>query len=250
MVVTPARLAGILGAPPVPQGSWEREAAYTSAVALTGASGGAPREIAEQIAVRLRGLDGVASVTVRPNGFLLIVVTVPGEIVREIVASGAETMSAEAIPTEALSVRMPPTGTLPVGVVPVELPWPDFPRTWENPGFVIRYAYTRAVAVQRWARDLGVPAEGFRPELLTDRHDRAVLRLLAELPSRTASRDPRWVTYLRQLATAYHDAHEHAPAIPIGDQPVSELHTARLRLAEAVRIVMRSLVGATLPARL
>ncbi len=90
----------------------------------------------------------------------------------------------------------------------------------------------------------------FHPELLSGRHDRAVLRLLAELPSRTVSREPRWTAYLEQLAMAYHDAHEHAPAIPMGDQPVEELHTARLWLAEAVRIVMRSLAGEALPDRL
>jgi arginyl-tRNA synthetase len=91
---------------------------------------------------------------------------------------------------------------------------------------------------------------GFRPELLGDRHDRDVLRALAELPSRTVSREPRWAAYLEQVATAYHDAHEHAPAIPMGDQPVEPIHTARLWLAEAVRIVMRSLAGGALPDRL
>lgn len=120
----------------------------------------------------------------------------------------------------------------------VEADWPDFPRTWDNPGFVVRYAHVRAVAVQRWARELGVPLEGFRPELLDHRLDRAVLRVLAEVPSRRGSRNPGWGPFLVRLAEAYHDAFEHAPALPVGDEPVTPLHTARVHLAAAVQKIL------------
>ncbi|MEV4222915.1 anticodon-binding protein [Nonomuraea sp. NPDC049725] len=200
--MTPGRLAGVLGEPPVPDGTWEREAAYVSAAALR------RRVPAAELAARVRELPGVGPVEVRGNGFLRVVVPVPGELVTEI---------------EPLELRDPG--------------WPDFPRTWDNPGFVVRYAHARAVAVQRWGRELGVPEE-FRPELLDDPRDRAVLRALAEVPGRLASRDPGWEAFLVRLALAYHDAHEHAPAVPIGDTPAGPLHGARVRLARAVRDVL------------
>ena len=137
-----------------------------------------------------------------------VVVAVPGKLVREVEPLG------------------------------VQAGWPDFPRTWDNPGFVVRYGHARAVAVRRWAGELGVPADAFQPELLDDRLDRAVLRVLAELPSRRVSGNPGWDRYLLRLALAYHDAFEGAPALPVGDEPPKPVHTARVTLAEAVEKVL------------
>lgn len=199
----------------------------------TAARRGMPaREVAEEIAGRLRGEDGVAGVEIGPNGFLTILLSRPGEIVREITEGGPRAAGAPAMPP------VPPRT------------WPDFPRTWDNPGFAVRYAHVRAAAVRRWARDLGVPYEGFRPEALDGPHDRAVLRLLAELPGRTAGREPAWAAYAERLALAYHDAHERAPALPKGDRPVEDVHTARLRLAGAVQDVLIALLGPELLERM
>ncbi|SDK12542.1 arginyl-tRNA synthetase [Nonomuraea maritima] len=194
-------LTTVLGEPPAPDGTWEHEVAYVSAAALR------RRVPPDELAARVRELAGVTSVEVRPGGFLRIVVPVPGELVEQ----------AEPVP---------------------EPDWPDFPRTWDNPGFVVRYAHARARAVQRWARDLEVPQGTFRPELLDDRAHRAVLRVLAELPGRRRSQDPGWERYLVRLALAYHDAHEQAPAVPRGDEEPSPVHTARVRLAQAVATVL------------
>ncbi|NUR90739.1 MAG: anticodon-binding protein [Nonomuraea sp.] len=120
----------------------------------------------------------------------------------------------------------------------VGLDLPDFPRTWDNPGFVVRYGHARAVAVRRWAGELGVPAEPFVAEALDHRLDRGVLRVLAELPSRRASRRPGWDGFLVRLAGAYHDAFEGAPPLPAGDEEPRAVHTARVRLAEAVEKVL------------
>ncbi|MFI7639986.1 anticodon-binding protein [Nonomuraea sp. NPDC049400] len=196
-------LAGVLGEPPAPEGSWEREAVYVSAAALR------RRLPAHVLADRVRAVPGVAGVEVRGDGLLRITVTVPGALL--------ESMEPAGIPEPA---------------------WPDFPRTWDNPGFVVRYGHARACFVRRWARELGVPATGFRPELLDDPVDRRVLRLLAEIPGRMVSREPGWETYLVRLALAYHDAHERAPAVPVGDEAPGPVHTARVRLAEAVRGVL------------
>lgn len=140
-----------------------------------------------------------------------------------------------------LTVAVP--GTLVEDVEPLEFPdpWPDFPRTWDNPGFVVRYAAERAGNVQRWARDLGVPYEPFVPELLDDPRDRAVLRVLAEVPGRRVSRSPGWDGFLVKLALAFHDAHEYAPAIPKGDEKPETVHTARVRLARAVGDLLQNI---------
>ncbi|MBE1566201.1 anticodon-binding protein [Nonomuraea africana] len=199
----PGRLAEVLGEPPTPEGTWEREAVYLSAAALR-------RRIApEELAAVLRDLEGVETVEVRGNGFLRITVDTPGELLDD-----------------------------PHTPVDVEDPWPDLPRTWDNPGFVVKYAHARAAAVLRWARELGVPRDGFAPSVLTDPRDRAVLRLLAELPGRRMGRDPGWAAYLPRLALAYHDAHEGAPAVPKGDEEPDPVHTARVRLAEVVLVVL------------
>ncbi|GAA1635146.1 hypothetical protein GCM10009733_035280 [Nonomuraea maheshkhaliensis] len=201
--MTPEELAAVLGEPPAPEGSWEREAVYVSAAALRrGLDAG-------ELAERVRALGGVASVEVRGKGFLRIVVTVPGDLLR----------SAWARP-------------------PFEPSWPDFPRTWDNPGFVVRYGHARACAALRWARELGVPETGFAAELLDDPWHRRVLRALAELPGRLVSREPGWESYLLRLALAYHDAHERAPAVPMGEEEPGAVHTARVRVAAAVREVL------------
>ncbi|MEU6410667.1 anticodon-binding protein [Microbispora sp. NPDC046933] len=210
-------LRDVLGAPPVPQGSWEREARFVSTAALRGTAETAA-EAAERLAVRLRAVPGVRHVDVRPNGFLVIGVAAPGEIVHDILAAP-------------LAEPPPETGAV--------APWPDFPRTWDNPGFAVRYAYVRAGAVRRWARDLGVPGgAAARPELLDGPLDRAVLRVLAELPSRRESRDPGWAAYLERLAEVYHTAVERASPIPRGDEAPSDVHAARVRMGEAVRRVL------------
>ncbi|GGS60756.1 hypothetical protein GCM10010156_19350 [Planobispora rosea] len=209
--MTPGRLGEILGMPPTPQGTWAGEALYVSPAALRRG------EPPEELAGRVRALPGVAAVRVRANGFLEIAVAVPGELLEEIGP--------------------------PAGGTAGEPPWAFSPGTWENPGFVVGYAHARAVAVQRWAAELGVPGE-FRPEALSGSRDRAVLRLLAEVPGRRVSRDPGWAAYAEQLALAYHDAFERAPALPVGDEEPSALHAARVRLARAVRDVLAEALGA------
>ncbi|MDF5752524.1 DALR anticodon-binding domain-containing protein [Spongiactinospora sp. TRM90649] len=211
--MTIARLAESLGSAPMPTGGWEREAVLTAPAPDPGA------------ADRLRALPGVAAVRPGPGRLLKIVVAEPGEIVTEIGPCFTAFRAA----------------------------WPDLPRTWDNPGFVVRYAHARAVAVARWARDLGVPVDGFAPGELSGPWDRAVLRVLAELPSRCERAEPGWAAYLERLALAYHDAHERAPAVPVGDEPARPVHTARLRMAGAVRLVISEGLtanGRTAPDRL
>ncbi|GAA1015015.1 hypothetical protein Aple_052320 [Acrocarpospora pleiomorpha] len=209
--MTPDRLGALLGYPPTPVGTWAEAAKYISPLARAGVS-----------VEDLRATDGIADVEIQPSGLLLVTVTLPGEHVAEL----------EELPHLASCT------------------WPDHPRTWDNPGFVVKYAYSRAVAVARWGAQLEVPMSGFRPELLDGVEDRGVLRMLAELPSRRSSRDPRWEAFAERLAGAYHDAHERAPATPVGDEPAGEVHTARLWLARAVRVVLGALSAEVPPDRM
>ncbi|MFC4057404.1 DALR anticodon-binding domain-containing protein [Planomonospora corallina] len=248
--MTPRGLAEVLGTPPAPRGTWEHEALYVSTAALR--RGEPPQELAE----RVRALPGIAEVRLRPGAFLEIVVAVPGELVEDVGAVppplppaspaspvGAAPAGPSASPASSGS---PISSASPVSAGRGEKAGPRWaagpaspwrPGTWDNPGFAVGYAHARAVAVARWAAELGVAGE-FRPELLACRRDRAVLRALAEAPGRRVSRDPGWAAYAERLALVYHDAFERAPALPKGDEEPSALHVARVRLAGAVRQVL------------
>jgi arginyl-tRNA synthetase len=119
-----------------------------------------------------------------------------------------------------------------------EVPWPDRPRTFDNPGFSVRYAYARAVAVGREASALGV---GPGPHEPGDPLETRLVDLLAEFPARTARavrEDDAGIVkrHLERVADAYHDVHERCPALPRGDEEPGAVHGGRRTLAEAVRI--------------
>jgi arginyl-tRNA synthetase len=267
--MTPSRLAEILGEPPMPHGSWRREAVYASRAAIRRArgepGGTSPQAMAATLARRLRALPGVSQVETRPGGLLLITVDAPEEVVREVLEAPRTEVPGPPIPEPGKAGRPDDRGevrhpsparlanepgvhvqtpeerfTQPRPLRSSETPvWPDFPRTWANPGFVVRYAYVRTLWVRRWAHDLGLtPPSPVDPTPLTGRYDRAVIRVLAEAPSRRLNPSHGLPAYLERLATAYHDAHEHAPALPQGDTPPTPLHIARLHLAEAVRTTL------------
>ncbi|MBB4705676.1 DALR anticodon-binding domain-containing protein [Sphaerisporangium siamense] len=195
--------------------------------------------VGEELAARVRALAGVVAVEVRPDGLLVIEVAEPGEVVRDVLGEGmGEESAAVGVPAWVDVVAD-------VGVRDDhgDEPWPDRPRDWGNPGFVVRYAYVRAGNVLRWAGDLGVRGP-FRPEALDDPRDRRVLRTLAEVASRTGEERPVGgrrrpeqgrVAFLVRLAEAYHDAFEGAGPLPKGDESAGVVHVARVWMAAAVR---------------
>ncbi|RAY15742.1 anticodon-binding protein [Actinomadura craniellae] len=176
---------------------------------------------AAEIARRLSGAPGIGRVEAGADGFLTITVERP-----------------EALATSILGQRRTYARRAPIAEGPA---WPDRPRTFENPGFAVRYAYARAAATVRRAGELGVP-EGGSADL---RHpaERALLRALAELPARAdqAARqdDPIPLRkHLERLAEAYHDVYERCPALPVGDEKPGAAHGARRTLAEAVCVAL------------
>ncbi len=118
--------------------------------------------------------------------------------------------------------------------------WDEWPRTFENPGFCVRYAYARAVWVGRWAADLGVRPGVFGPG---EPEELALVEALGDMPGRAAQaereRDARPLVFcLEKVAGAYHDVHERCPALPLGDEEPGAVHEGRVSLAEAVQVVL------------
>ncbi|POM25234.1 arginyl-tRNA synthetase [Actinomadura rubteroloni] len=170
---------------------------------------------AEQIARRLREIDGVLDV--QGDGMLVITVD-PARVVTGAIGEGAAFGRAD----------VPRMG------------WDDRPRTWQNPGFVVRYAYARAVWTERWAAEAGVRAGEPRVEAEAEQ---CFAEHLADLPGRAAQaereQDPRPFAFcLERLAAAYHDVHERCPALPMGDSKPGAAHASRVTLARAARVAL------------
>jgi hypothetical protein len=215
VVVAAVRAAtadGELGGP-VPERAGLRwaDGAFVTALPMRLAARGAgrqtPRQVAEILARRLGGAVATG------DGFLEIGME-PGALARHIAATGDYG-------------RM-------VGVA--RPAWPDRPRTFDNPGFVVRFAHVRAASVRRHARDLRL-VPGAPDGLLGEPAERRLLGALAGLHECAA---PRYERQLVRVAEAYHDVHERCPALPKGDEPPGARHRARLTLAEAVRISLNN----------
>ncbi|ROO89879.1 arginyl-tRNA synthetase [Actinocorallia herbida] len=157
---------------------------------------------AEPIAGRVAEHPDISHVETRGAGLLAVRLRAPGRI-------------AEAI------TRDPDYGT---GAA-ITAEWPDLPRTFDNPGFRVRFAHERACAVVRRARDLGVPQGD--PAALTAPGERKLLGLLAGFDGH---RKP--VLQLERIADAYHDVHE-----TFREEPTPS-HGARVILAGAVRVTL------------
>jgi arginyl-tRNA synthetase len=110
--------------------------------------------------------------------------------------------------------------------------WDEWPRTFENPGFAVRYAYARACWAGRWARGDGrLQAGDLEAELVW---------AMGDVPGRAKQaereRDARpLMLCLERVAWAYHDVHETCPAVPKGDE---EPVPGRVDLARAVKVVL------------
>ncbi|WP_157419730.1 DALR anticodon-binding domain-containing protein [Actinomadura kijaniata] len=171
----------------------------------------------EELARRVARWPGVLRAEVARG--MVVVFVEPGSLAAEVIAAG-----------DSYGVARVPGGG-----------WDEWPRTWENPGFAVRYAYARAAAVRRWAEELGIgPGE---PVGLVRDEELALLGALGELPGRARQaereRDPgALVKCLERLAGAYHDVHERCPALPRGDEKPGAVHGARVTLAEAARIAL------------
>ncbi len=131
-------------------------------------------------------------------------------------------------------------------------------RTNDNPVFYVQYAHARTCAVDRNAATAGVDRSSFDPSLLTHATETDLLGKLQEYPGIVAGaaelREPhRIARYLEELAAAYHRWYDNCRVIPLGDEPVTDLHRTRLWLNDASGQVVRNgldLLGVSAPERL
>jgi arginyl-tRNA synthetase len=133
-------------------------------------------------------------------------------------------------------------------------------RTNDNPVFYVQYAHARLASLMRNAADLDVTFDPATARLGLLEHEREgeLIRTLGEYPRVVGSaaelREPHRVArYLEELASAYHKFYDSCRVLPVGDEPVSELHGARLALCAAARQVLANglgLLGVSAPERM
>jgi len=131
--------------------------------------------------------------------------------------------------------------------------------TNENPVYYVQYAHARTVNVARNAEQAGVRREdGFDATLLDHETEAVLLGQLAELPrvveQAAVMREPHRVArYLEELAGAYHKWYDQRRVLPLGDEPVDDVHRTRLWLNDATRQVLANgldLLGVGAPERM
>jgi arginyl-tRNA synthetase len=131
-------------------------------------------------------------------------------------------------------------------------------RTNDNTVFYVQYAHARTRSVARNAQTAGVERTAFAPELLTHETESALLGALQEYPRVVTQaaelREPHRVArYLEEIAGLYHRWYDNCRVIPLGDEPVTDLHRTRLWLNDATGQVIRNglgLLGVSAPERM
>ena len=131
-------------------------------------------------------------------------------------------------------------------------------RTNDNPVFYVQYAHARTHNVARNAAASGVDRSAFTPEALTHDTESALLGALQEFPRVVAYaaevHEPhRIARALEELAGLYHRWYDNCRVIPLGDQPVEDVHRTRLWLNDATGQVLRNglaLLGVSAPERM
>jgi len=132
--------------------------------------------------------------------------------------------------------------------------------TNENPVYYVQYAHARIAAVLRNAAELKIPAglENFDPAQLSHDRENELLGSLAEFPRIVAGaaelREPhRIARYLEELAGVYHGFYADCRVLPMGDEPISAIHCARINLCAATLQVLKNgldLLGVSAPERM
>lgn len=131
-------------------------------------------------------------------------------------------------------------------------------RTNDNPVFYVQYAHARTCAVDRNAEAAGITRDAFVPALLTHETETDLLGKLQQYPGIVAGaaelREPhRIARFLEELAAVYHRWYDNCRVIPLGEEPVTDLHRTRLWLNDAAGQVLRNgldLLGVSAPERL
>ena len=132
--------------------------------------------------------------------------------------------------------------------------------TNENPVYYVQYAHARIAAVLRNVEELAIPTglANFDPSQLSHDRENELLGTLAEFPgvveAAAAFREPhRIARYLEELAGVYHGFYADCRVLPLGDEAISPLHSARANLCAATKQVLANgldLLGVSAPERM
>jgi arginyl-tRNA synthetase len=132
--------------------------------------------------------------------------------------------------------------------------------TNENPVYYVQYAHARIAAVLRNAAELNIASglDNFDPAQLSHDRENELLGSLAEFPRIVAGaaelREPhRIARYLEELAGVYHGFYADCRVLPMGDEPATALHSARINLCAATLQVLKNgllLLGVSAPERM
>ena len=133
-------------------------------------------------------------------------------------------------------------------------------RTNENPVYYVQYAHARICGVLRNASELSISygADHIHADLLQHDRERELIGALAEFPKIVATaaelREPhRIARYAEELAGVYHRFYADCRVLPLGDEAVSELHSARASLSQATAQVISNaltLLGVAAPEKM
>ena len=132
--------------------------------------------------------------------------------------------------------------------------------TNENPVYYVQYAHARIAGVLRNVAELNNPMglSNFDPSQLSHDRENELLGTLAEFPGIVAAaaafREPHRVArYLEELAGVYHGFYADCRVLPLGDEAISPLHSARANLCAATKQVLANgldLLGVSAPERM
>ena len=132
--------------------------------------------------------------------------------------------------------------------------------TNENPVYYVQYAHARIAGVLRNVVELNIPMglSNFDPSQLSHDRENELLGTLAEFPGIVAAaaafREPHRVArYLEELAGVYHGFYADCRVLPLGDEAISPLHSARANLCAATKQVLANgldLLGVSAPERM
>ena len=132
--------------------------------------------------------------------------------------------------------------------------------TNENPVYYVQYAHARIAGVLRNVAELNIPTglSNFDPGQLSHDRENELLGTLAEFPGVVAAaaafREPHRVArYLEELAGVYHGFYADCRVLPLGDESISPLHSARANLCAATKQVLANgleLLGVSAPERM
>ena len=132
--------------------------------------------------------------------------------------------------------------------------------TNENPVYYVQYAHARIAAVLRNVEELAIPSglANFDPSQLSHDRENELLGTLAEFPgvveAAATFREPhRIARYLEELAGVYHGFYADCRVLPMGDEAISPLHSARANLCAATKQVLANgldLLGVSAPERM